>query len=36
MLFVTLCKARAGTPKEIIARRAQLQPPKEARVVAEY
>lgn len=36
MLFVALFKARAGTPKETIARRMQWQPPKETRVVAEY
>jgi len=36
MLFVSLCKARAGTPKENIARRAQWQYPEGTQPVAEY
>jgi hypothetical protein len=36
MLFVALFKATGGTPKEIIARRAQWQPPEGTQPVAEY
>jgi hypothetical protein len=36
MLFVTLCKQRAGTTKERVARRAQWQYPAGMNVVGEY
>ena len=36
MLFVALSNAKAGNPKERIARRAQWQYPKGAKLIAEY
>jgi len=36
MLFATLCKVRAGTAKERMARRLEWQFPEGVRVVAEY
>ncbi len=36
MLFVTLCKQRAGTTKERAARRLQWQHPGGAKVIGEY
>ena len=36
MLFISLLKMKAGTPKEIIARRAQWQYPEGLNMIAEY
>jgi hypothetical protein len=36
MLFVSLLKMKAGTPQEVIARRAQWQYPEGLNVIAEY